>query len=268
MLNLGRFDRRRNGRLSMSAPKENRCRFGQSDIHRLDWSSAIFRSGFCGYRFQIRSSIRRKPWVANMGKPRILYCYEQFPVIAIPIGCFDDLNVLFAHYKNSPDFQDERTNGVAIGVSFSQNCYLKQEAAALKLVSAENGILSATTAFGKTVVALWLIGEEGQLHSYLSIGRNFLISGWSVFPIFGNSSRLVRSGGRKRTGLIDVAVIQSVSAGVLLKKDGSRIWAVIVDECHHISALSFEQAIRACSARYKVGLSATLARKDSQHLSY
>jgi hypothetical protein len=40
---------------------------------------------------------------------------------------------------------------------------------------------------------------------------------------------------------------------------------IIVDECHHISAASFESIVRKCPARYRLGLSATVTRKDGQH---
>ena len=116
-------------------------------------------------------------------------------------------------------------------------------------------------------VALWLIGER-KVNTLILVHRTQLLDQWwSVFPIFGNSKSIGRIGEvKKRTGLIDVAVIQSVS------RKGAEEWVkeygqVIVDECHHISAL-FEQAMRACSARYKVGLSATLARRTVSILSY
>lgn len=40
---------------------------------------------------------------------------------------------------------------------------------------------------------------------------------------------------------------------------------VIADECHHLSAFSFESVIRQCKCQYVLGLSATLTRKDGHH---
>jgi superfamily II DNA or RNA helicase len=67
---------------------------------------------------------------------------------------------------------------------------------------------------------------------------------------------------KKRTGIIDIAVMQSI-----VKKDKVEKWVaeygqIIVDECHHISAASFERIIRKCPAYYRLGLSATVIRKD------
>jgi superfamily II DNA or RNA helicase len=69
---------------------------------------------------------------------------------------------------------------------------------------------------------------------------------------------------KKRFGKIDIAVMQS-----LARKDGIPEWIkdygqIIVDECHHISAASFESVIRKCPAYYRLGLSATITRKDGQ----
>jgi superfamily II DNA or RNA helicase len=70
---------------------------------------------------------------------------------------------------------------------------------------------------------------------------------------------------KKRTGIIDIAVMQSI-----VRKDKVEDWVaeygqIIVDECHHISAVSFERIIRKCPAYYRLGLSATVIRKDGQH---
>jgi superfamily II DNA or RNA helicase len=70
---------------------------------------------------------------------------------------------------------------------------------------------------------------------------------------------------KKRSGIIDIAVMQSI-----VKKNKVEEWIadygqIIVDECHHISAASFERIIRKCQAHYRLGLSATVVRKDGQH---
>jgi superfamily II DNA or RNA helicase len=223
-------------------------------------------ASFSNPEFYQAQAMRLPTW----GKPRILYCYEQFPRhIAIPIGCLCELQELLDHYKISSIVKDERNNGTPIDVTFSGSLYPEQEMAARALAIEENGILSATTAFGKTIVALWLIAER-KVNTLILVHRTQLMDQWveRISQFLGVSKKLIgRIGGgrKKRTGIIDVAVIQSVSL-----KGGVEDWVkeygqVIVDECHHISAYSFEQAIRASSARYKIGLSATLTRKDGQH---
>jgi Protein of unknown function (DUF559)/Type III restriction enzyme, res subunit len=89
---------------------------------------------------------------------------------------------------------------------------------------------------------------------------NFHLRGSSHCAIVLASGALTRA-----TGLVDVAVIQSlVKKGVVDGRVGD-YGHVIVDECHHLSAHSFESVARQAKARFVVGLSATVARKDGHH---
>jgi len=223
-------------------------------------------ASFSNPEFYQAQALRLPTW----GKPRILYCYQQFPQhIAIPIGCLDELNQLLLNYKIKPIVQDKRSVGVKLDVSFSGILYSEQMDAAQALLREENGILSATTAFGKTVVALWLIAQR-KVNTLILVHRTQLLDQWVeriVQFLGGNKKSIGRIGGgrKKRTGQIDVALIQSVSRKGVVEDWVGEYGQVIVDECHHISAYSFEQVIRSSSAKYKVGLSATLTRKDGQH---
>jgi superfamily II DNA or RNA helicase len=223
-------------------------------------------ASFSNPEFYQAQAMRLPTW----GKPRILYCYEQYPRhIAIPIGCLSELQELLDHYKITSIVKDERNSGTPIDVTFSGSLYPEQEKAARALEIEENGILSATTAFGKTVVALWLIAKR-KVNTLILVHRTQLLDQWveRISQFLGVSKKLIgRIGGgrKKRTGFIDVAVIQSVSRNGGVEDWVKEYGQVIVDECHHISAYSFEKAIRASSARYKIGLSATLTRKDGQH---
>ncbi len=71
----------------------------------------------------------------------------------------------------------------------------------------------------------------------------------------------IGGGCRKATGLLDVAIIQSLVRKNVVGDYGH----LIVDECHHLSAQSFEQVVRRAKARYVTGLSATVSRKDGHH---
>lgn len=204
------------------------------------------------------------------GKPRILYCYDFFQKhLAIPVGCYDKLIELLQHYNISPIINDERNRGKQIKVSFTGSLYPEQLLAAEALLKYDNGILSATTAFGKTVVALWLIAQR-KVNTLILVHRTQLMDQWveriSMFLEISKKEIGQFSGTKKKHfGKIDVALISSIY------RDGKSVdWLndygqIIMDECHHISAFSFEQAIRQSNALYKIGLSATLSRKDGQH---
>lgn len=73
-------------------------------------------------------------------------------------------------------------------------------------------------------------------------------------------------GGRSRpTGALDVALLQSLQRKGEVQDMIAQYGQVIVDECHHIPAFSFEAVLRESKARYVVGLTATPVRKDGQH---
>ena len=68
-----------------------------------------------------------------------------------------------------------------------------------------------------------------------------------------------------RTGRLDVAVIQSLTRRGQVKDLVAEYGQVIVDECHHVSAFSFERVLRRVKAKYVLGLTATPIRKDGHH---
>jgi superfamily II DNA or RNA helicase/very-short-patch-repair endonuclease len=133
----------------------------------------------------------------------------------------------------------------------------------------ETGVLSATTAFGKTVVAAWLIAHH-KVNTLVLVHRRQLLDQWierlaAFLDVPAKSIGRIGGGRHKPTGLIDVAVIQSLVRKGVVDDCVAEYGHVIVDECHHLSAHSFEQVVRRAKARFVVGLSATVTRKDGHH---
>ena len=220
-------------------------------------------ASFANPEFYRAQRMRLSTW----NKPHILYCYEFFPEhIGMPIGCLDGLITILGQYKIKPEFQNKQNRGQTIDVSFFGELRDNQNEAAQKLLPNQMGILSASTAFGKTVVALWMIAER-KVNTIILVHRRLLAEQWKerINQFLGIPKNEIGyySGVRKeRTGFIDVAVMQSI-----VKKDIVEDWIadygqIIVDECHHISASSFERIVRKCPAYYRLGLSATVIRKD------
>lgn len=223
-------------------------------------------ASFSNPEFYQAQAMRLPTW----NKPRILYLYEQFPKhIALPIGCLDELKDLLRHYEITIVTHDKRNHGIPFDVTFAGNLNEEQEKAAKALLKEETGVLAATTAFGKTVIALWLIAQR-KVNTLVLVHRKQLMEQWieKMIQFFGVPAKEIGQfggGKKKRNGKLDVAVIQSISRNGVTQDWLKDYGQVIVDECHHISAYSFEQAIRQSSAVYKVGLSATVRRKDGQH---
>lgn len=202
-------------------------------------------------------------------KPRILYCYEQHDsFIALPIGCLDDLRDLLDHYQIKISLDDKRNAGVSVDIDFLGELSAEQLLAAQALLRQDTGVLSATTAFGKTVIALWLMAQR-KVNTLILVHRKQLMEQWveRIVQFLGISKKEVGcfgGGKNKRNGLIDVAVMQSLGRKEEVPDWIKEYGQIIVDECHHISAFSFEKIIRQSNAKFKMGLSATLSRKDGQ----
>ncbi len=203
-------------------------------------------------------------------KPRIIACAEQHAdQIGLPRGCLDDVLDLLSDLRIEAEVRDERNTGKPLDVEFRGMLYPAQSLAACDLLAHDIGVLSATTAFGKTVVAAWLIAQRG-VNTLVLVHRRQLQEQWverlSAFLALPPKAIGRIGGGRKKpTGSLDVAIIQSlVRKGKVSDLIGD-YGHVIVDECHHLSAHSFEQVVRKARAKFVTGLSATVTRKDGHH---
>jgi len=162
--------------------------------------------------------------------------------------------------------RDERNAGMPLGIEFHGELRPDQELAVNKMLAHDTGVLAATTAFGKTVVAAWLIAKR-NVNTLVLVHRRQLQSQWverlSVFLGVAPKTIGQIGGGRKKpTGLLDVAVIQSLVRKGVVNDLVGQYGHLVVDECHHLSAQSFEQVARRAKSKYVTGLSATVMRKD------
>ncbi|OGA18148.1 MAG: restriction endonuclease subunit R [Betaproteobacteria bacterium RIFCSPLOWO2_02_FULL_63_19] len=208
--------------------------------------------------------------LSTYDRPRVIACAEDHPHhIGLPRGCFDDVHDVLTDLRIRPAVRDERYAGRHLQVSFQGELRPEQKTAAEAMLAHGTGVLAATTAFGKTVVAAWLIAARG-VNSLVLVHRRQLLDQWieRLAAFLGVPAKAIGriGGGRNRAnGQLDVAVIQSlVRKGVVDDRVGE-YGHVIVDECHHLSAPGFEQVARRIKARFVLGLSATVARKDGHH---
>jgi len=207
---------------------------------------------------------------STFGKPRIISCSEYFPKhLALPRGCLDELLELFTSLNIETNFTDERFQGISLGFQFQGVLHPEQQKAAETLLAHETGVLSASTAFGKTVLAAYLIVQR-NVNTLIVVHRRQLLDQWvnilsKFLGVEPKQIGQIGGGKRKPTGNVDVAMIQSLNRKGVVDDMVGKYGHLIVDECHHISAVSFEQVARQSKARYVTGLSATVVRKDGHH---
>ncbi len=217
--------------------------------------------------------------------PRVICCAEYYgDVLALPRGCLDDVAEWLKANGVEISIDDQRCAGRSIDVSFNGALRGEQAGALKALSSHDNGILSATTAFGKTVVGAALIAEK-QVNTLVLVHRSQLMTQWKerleqFLTIQEALPPLPKRRGRQkvreivglyganrdtRGGIVDIAMLQSMGTA-----DDIRPWIgdygmVIVDECHHVPAVSFEQVMKAVRSKYVYGLTATPKRQDGHH---
>ena len=208
--------------------------------------------------------------LSTFDKPRVIACGEELTDhVALPRACLSEAVALLEAHAVQAEIEDERFIGTAIEAEFRGRLRPLQREAASALSVHDEGILCAPTAFGKTVVAARLIAER-KVNTIVVVHRQQLLDQWRerLMMFLGLPSTSVgQIGGGKsdRSGSVDVALIQSLQRKGEVKDLVAEYGQIIVDECHHISAFTFERVMRQAKAKYVVGLTATPSRKDGHH---
>ena len=203
-------------------------------------------------------------------KPRMISCFEEYSHhIGLPRGCLEDMTELLADLKIKVTFREELQEGAPLEINFLGELKIEQKAAANAMLKTNMGVLAATTAFGKTVIGSWLIAKR-KVNTLILVHRKQLQEQWierlSMFlGIPKDSIGRIGGGCKKPTGIIDVAVIQTLVRQGMVDDIVSQYGHLIVDECHHLPAFSFEQVARSAKAKFITGLTATVTRKDGHH---
>ncbi|MGA8132935.1 MAG: DEAD/DEAH box helicase family protein [Pseudomonas gingeri] len=243
----------------------NQVYFEKSELPQPLANQLIRLAAFQNPEFYKAQAMRMSVW----NKPRIIGCAQNFPKhIALPRGCLDAALELLEENGITAEFQDERFAGAPIDVSFLGTLRSDQEVAVSSMLSHDVGVLCAPTAFGKTVTAAALIAKR-SVNTLVLVHRTELLRQWQerlgAFLGVGNEVVGTIGGGKaKPTGVIDIAVMQSLSRKGEVSDTVKNYGQIIIDECHHVSAVSFESLLRSAAARYVVGLTATPVRRDGQ----
>lgn len=217
--------------------------------------------------------------------PRIVYNgYDEGDYIVIPRGCYDELISQLSVAGVRYDVVDKRQKGRKIDIHFNGDLYSEQQIAAEKMLYNDIGVLAAATAFGKTVLGAYLIAEKKvnalvlvhnveimnnwikDLNAFLTINEELPTYTTPKGRVKKRSSLIGTFSSQKdsTTGIIDIAMITSLGREDNINELVRNYGIVIVDECHHAAAVTHENVLRAVTARYIYGMSATINRGDKQ----
>lgn len=239
--------------------------FEKSQLPQALANRLIRLAAFQNPAFYKAQAMRMSVW----DKPRVIGCAENFPAhIALPRGCLDAAQELLRDNAIGCDLVDERFNGESLAVNFAGTLRQDQEAAVAAMLHDDVGVLCAPTAFGKTVTAAAMIARRG-VNTLILVHRTELLKQWQerlqTFLEIGKGVVGTIGGGKsKPTGKIDIAVMQSLSRQGEVNPLVENYGHVIIDECHHIGAASFDAILKKARAKYVLGLTATPIRRDGQ----
>ncbi|MFL2106081.1 TOTE conflict system archaeo-eukaryotic primase domain-containing protein [Desemzia sp. FAM 23991] len=223
-------------------------------------------AAFQNPEFYQAQAMRKSTWKI----PRIISCSnETEDYLILPRGLQEQVEELFKEAAVSFEIEDRSFEGKETRVSFKGKLRAEQEEAVEKMLAYHTGILCGTTAFGKTISALNMIARK-KVNTLILVNKTSLVEQWqekiNEFLVFENDeeSNVGQLGGGKKklSNKIDVALLQSMYRKGKVHESIYNYGMIIVDECHHISAFSFESVLQQANAKYVYGLTATPTRKD------
>jgi len=202
--------------------------------------------------------------------PRVISCAEEFPEhIGLPRGCRDDVEDILHGYGVAFVVDDQRLDGERLQMRFQGELTPLQKEAAHALLQHDIGVFVAPPGVGKTVLGTYVVAQR-QRATLVLVHRRPLLDQWiaQLSMFLGVAEKDVgQIGGGKRTAnrRLDVAMIQTLVRKGCVDDIVASYGHVIVDECHHVPAVSFERVLSEVKARHVLGLTATPHRRDGCH---
>jgi len=251
------------------APKQIHCALGamvsleKSGMPPWLLSQIKHLASFHNPKFYERQKLR----LSTFQIPRLVKCYEEdIYHVHLPRGIFEDIRQIAKEAGSELSVVDGRSNLERLSFKFRGSLTQSQEGAVHNLLAHEMGVLVAPPGAGKTVMGCFLTVKR-NLPTLILAHRKPILEQWrmQLMELLGLTSReigQVGGGRQRRSGIIDLAMIQSLRSIDDLEAFFANYGFIVVDECHHLPAFTFESSIKRAPARYLLGLTATPYRRD------
>jgi superfamily II DNA or RNA helicase len=237
-------------------------------IEKLELSKELITklqrfASFSNPEFYIRQNLRKSTY----NTPRVISLYQQNErYIILPRGLTKKIKSYFR--TNGVEFviEDKRISKKIKKPNFSLTLRTEQEKALLAIMKNNYALLIAPPGFGKTAVASAIIAKRG-VNTLILLHKTTLLEQWAerlseYFNVDIKTIGMLGKGKKRITSNIDIATIQSLRNRPEMIENYTQI---IVDEVHHIPAVTFEVPLKRFRGKYIIGLSATPKRKDGMH---
>lgn len=237
-------------------------------IEKLELSKALLTqlqrfASFSNPEFYIRQNLRKSTY----NTPRIISLYEQNErYIILPRGLTEKIKSYFRANGVKFVIEDKRIMKKMKKPNFSLTLRTEQEKALLATMKNNYALLIAPPSFGKTAIASAIIAKRA-VNTLILIHKTTLLEQWAerlskYFGVDIKTIGMLGKGKKRITSNIDIATLQSLRNRPEMIENYTQI---IVDEVHHIPAVSFEVPLKRFRGKYIIGLSATPKRKDGMH---
>ena len=210
---------------------------------------------------------RQKLRLSTFQIPRFIRCYdEDIASIHLPRGLLQDILDLAKDTGSEIAITDQRSVPESLRFRYQGSLTASQENAVTTLLRHEIGVLVAPPGAGKTVMGCYMVAKR-NLPTLILAHRKPILEQWraQLMKLLGLSPREIgqEGGGRSRlSGIVDLAMIQSLKNIDDVDNFFGKYGFVVVDECHHLPAFTFEDCIKKASVRHMLGLTATPYRRD------
>ncbi len=199
--------------------------------------------------------------------PRFIFAGEWHPDrLVLPRGIVDAAVTILESAGASVSLQDARSDGTRMRWGFQGELRPEQEKAVKEMAKHDYGVLCAPPGTGKTVMGCALIARH-RTSTLVLVHRTLLLDQWrrEAGHFLGLKRKEIgvwRHRSPQLTHRLDLAMLPSLARADDYAALFEGYGLVLIDECHHVPAVSFEALLKACPARKIVGLTATPVRKD------